>query len=86
MCLSLPGRVIEILDDAPFARLARVDFGGTLRETNLSLVPEAGVGDYVLVHVGFALSRLDPEEARRTFEALEQAGYVEPAAGSDTDS
>ena len=76
MCLAIPGRV-EAIDetDGPLARTARVSFAGVVRTVNLSLVPEAGVGDYVLVHVGIALQRIDEEEARRTFallDALEQ--------------
>ena len=76
MCLAIPGQV-EAIDerDGPLARTARVSFAGVVRTVNLSLVPEAGVGDYVLVHVGIALQRIDEEEARRTFallDALEQ--------------
>ncbi len=58
-------------------RLARVQFGGVTREAWLDYVPEAGPGDYVMVHVGFAISKVDPEEARRTYELLEQMGMLE---------
>jgi len=85
MCLAVPGKILSTTEREG-CRVARVRFGEVVREAYLDFVPEARVGDYVLVHVGFALSRLDPEEARRTFETLEQAGYVEPAAGSDIDS
>ncbi len=83
MCLAIPGQ-IEAVDETegPLARTARVSFAGVVRTVNLSLVPEAGVGDFVLVHVGIALQRIDAEEARRTFElldALEQP--VDEAAG-----
>lgn len=71
MCLAIPGRVTGIYrnDDV---RMARVDFGGIAREVCLQCVPEAGVGDYVLVHVGFAISVVDEEEARRTYALLEE--------------
>jgi hydrogenase expression/formation protein HypC len=69
MCLAIPGKVVET-----YAReglqMARVQFGGVAREACLNYVPETQVGDYVLVHVGFAISRVDEEEARRTYEAL----------------
>jgi hydrogenase expression/formation protein HypC len=69
MCLAIPGKVVET-----FARggmqMARVQFGGVAREACLEYVPETRVGEYVLVHVGFALSRVDEEEAQRTYQAL----------------
>jgi hydrogenase expression/formation protein HypC len=71
MCLAIPGKVEEIYDRGGM-RMARVGFGGVMRETCVEYVPAAKVGDYVLVHVGFALSVVDPEEAKRTFELLEQ--------------
>ncbi|MCA9714408.1 MAG: HypC/HybG/HupF family hydrogenase formation chaperone [Myxococcales bacterium] len=87
MCLAIPGR-IEAVDerDGPLARTASVSFAGVVRTVNVALVPEATVGDYVLVHVGIALQRVDEAEARRTFallDALEQpadagAEEVEP--------
>ncbi len=77
MCLAVPGRVVELVDASPAARLARVDFGGVLREINLTLVPEAAVGDYVLVHVGVALSRIDAEEAGHVFKYLKEIGDLE---------
>ena len=76
MCLAIPGLILS-RDEAAGYPLARVRFGGVVRETRLDFVPEADVGDYVLVHVGFALSRLDPEEAERTFRALREAGLLE---------
>ena len=76
MCLAVPGRVVELRggDDL---RVARVDFGGVVREASLAFVPEARVGDYVLVHVGFAISRIDEEAARKTFETLAELGSLE---------
>lgn len=68
MCLAVPGQLIEVTETDPVKRSGRVDFGGVVREVSLCYVPEAKVGDYVVVHVGFALSVLDQEEARRTLE------------------
>lgn len=69
MCLAIPGRVSEIfIQDG--MRMARVQFGGITREACLDYLPEAQAGDYVLVHVGFAIGRVDEEEARRTYDAL----------------
>jgi hydrogenase expression/formation protein HypC len=69
MCLGIPGKVVEINDDGPL-RMARVDFGGVRKEACLAYVPEVVLGDYVIVHVGFAISQLDEEEATRTLEML----------------
>ncbi|MGB6132606.1 MAG: HypC/HybG/HupF family hydrogenase formation chaperone [Acidobacteriaceae bacterium] len=71
MCLAIPGKVVEIHAQEGM-RMARVQFGGVTREACLDYVPETQVGDYVLVHVGFAISRVDEEEARRTYEALQE--------------
>jgi hydrogenase expression/formation protein HypC len=76
MCLAIPGKVLSN-EDLGFARTARVQFGGTVRQVRLDFVPEAEVGDYVLVHVGFAISKIDEQEAQRTFELLEQMGALE---------
>ena len=73
MCLAIPGKILEA-EDAGFSRIAKVQFGEVTRSVYLDLVPEAQVGDYVLVHVGFALSRIDEAEALRTYELLEQLG------------
>lgn len=72
MCLAVPGRIISISGEDPLSRIGKVDFGGVLKEASLAYVPEAGVGDYVIVHVGFALSRLDEEEANKVFEYLRE--------------
>ena len=71
MCLAIPGKVVEAFDRQGM-RMAKVQFGGIVREACLEYVPEAQVGDYVLVHVGFALSRIDEEEAHRTYQLLEE--------------
>jgi hydrogenase expression/formation protein HypC len=76
MCLAVPGRVVEILEEGDL-RTARVDFGGVMRQACLAYVPEAQVGDYVLVHVGFAISRIDEEAARETFATLAELGQLE---------
>jgi hydrogenase expression/formation protein HypC len=76
MCLAVPGKILET-EQAGESRLGRVQFGGITREACLDLVPEAQVGDYVVVHAGFAISRLDEEEAQRTLELLEQMGALE---------
>jgi len=73
MCLAVPGKVISIEPDTdPTLRRGRVDFGGITKEISLAFTPEAEPGDYVLVHVGFALSRVDEAEARRIFEDLKR--------------
>ncbi|HEX3661772.1 MAG TPA: HypC/HybG/HupF family hydrogenase formation chaperone [Acidobacteriaceae bacterium] len=79
MCLAIPGRVTEVFTHEGL-HMARVQFGGVTREACLDYVPETQPGDYVLVHVGFAISRVDEEEARRTYEALaelDQLGELE---------
>ncbi|MBK8314027.1 MAG: HypC/HybG/HupF family hydrogenase formation chaperone [Acidobacteria bacterium] len=73
MCLSVPGKVLSIEGD-DLLRSGRVNFGGIVKEINLSYVPEAVVGDYVLVHVGFAISKIDEEEAGRVFDLLKAMG------------
>jgi hydrogenase expression/formation protein HypC len=71
MCLAIPGKVLEAFDQRGM-RMARVQFGGIVREACLEYVPETQVGDYVLVHVGFAISRVDEAEAARTYRALQE--------------
>lgn len=78
MCLSIPGKLIEItaeLDET--FRTGKVSFDGVVKEVSLTLVPEANVGDYVLVHVGAAISTIDEEEAKKTFEILKQLNELE---------
>ncbi len=72
MCLAVPGRVTSISGDDPLTRMGKIDFGGVLKDASLAYVPEVTVGDYVIVHVGFALSKVDEEEARQIFEDLRQ--------------
>lgn len=78
MCLAIPGKLLSItaqLDET--FRQGRVSFGGITKEINLSMVPEAKVGDYVLVHVGVAIGIVDEEEAKITFDYLKQMGEVD---------
>lgn len=75
MCLGIPGRIAEISQDGPLL-MGRVDFGGVTKTVCLAHVPEVVIGDYVLVHVGFALSKLDEAEARRVLEILEELGQL----------
>lgn len=74
MCLAIPGEIVEITGSDPLTRMARVSFGGVIREASLAYLPEAKPGDYVLVHAGIALQTIDEEEARRTLELFEQIG------------
>ena len=69
MCLGIPGKVVEIRDDGPL-RMGKVDFGGVRKEACLAYVPEVEIGDYVIIHVGFAISKLDEDEALKTLELL----------------
>jgi len=72
MCLAIPGKIESISGDDPLTRMGKVNFGGIRKEACLAYVPEARIGDYVIVHVGFALSRLDEDEAQKVFEYLKQ--------------
>ena len=77
MCLGIPGRILDLRDDNGLA-VGTVDFGGVRREACLAYVAdEVEVGDYVIVHVGFALSRVDEDEARRTFQALQELSQLD---------
>jgi hydrogenase expression/formation protein HypC len=78
MCLAVPGRIVSIDPGAAeFERSAQVDFGGLVKAVNLAYVPQACIGDYVLVHVGFAISTLDAAEAGRVFEYLREIDALE---------
>ena len=77
MCLGIPGRIIETDDDGGLMRMGKVDFGGVAREVCLAYVPEAQVGDYVIVHIGFAISQLDEVEAQETLDLLVECGILE---------
>jgi hydrogenase expression/formation protein HypC len=72
MCLAIPGKIITVTGEGSLSRMGQVDFGGIQKDVNLAYVPEAKVGDYVIVHVGFALSTVDESEANAVFEYLRQ--------------
>jgi hydrogenase expression/formation protein HypC len=76
MCLAIPGKVLEISDNNGL-RTGRVNFGGIVSQACLDYVPGVQVGDYVIVHVGFAISKVDREEAERTYQVLESMGLLE---------
>lgn len=77
MCLGIPGRIEAITDTGELTRAGRVSFGGIQKDVNLAYVPEAKVGDYVIVHVGFAISVIDEAEARQVFAYLEEMDELE---------
>jgi hydrogenase expression/formation protein HypC len=72
MCLAVPGRIESIYGTDPLMRSGRVNFSGVVKQVNLAYVPEAQIGDYVLVHVGFAINTIDEDEAKRVFDYLRQ--------------
>lgn len=72
MCLAVPGRIESIIENEPLTRKGRVNFGGIVKEVFLAYVPEAGIGDYVIVHVGFAISKVNEREAQRTLKYFDQ--------------
>jgi len=74
MCLAVPGRIVTIEGDDPILRAGIVDFSGVTKRVNLSYVPDAAIGDFVLVHVGFAISTVDEEEAAKVFSYLKEMG------------
>ena len=76
MCLGVPGKILEMWDDPTGMKMGRVSFGGIVKEVCLATTPEAEVGQYVVVHVGFAISTLDEEEAERVFGYLEEMGEL----------
>ena len=87
MCLGIPGKVVEIREGGPL-RMALVDYGGARKEACLEYLPAVGLGDYVIVHVGFAISQVDEEEALRTIELLRMLDPegVELELGTDPDA
>lgn len=82
MCLGIPGKIIEIYEQAGL-KMGRVDFGGVVKEACLAYVPQAQVGDYTIIHVGFALNVIDEEEAQKTLELFEQIGALDEELGED---
>jgi hydrogenase expression/formation protein HypC len=84
MCLGIPGKILETTD-ANGLRMGRVEFGGIARDVCLAYTPEAQAGDYVVVHVGFAISRIDAAEAERTYKLIEEMGQLSELAPTDTE-
>ena len=76
MCLAIPGKVVEIQQDAAGVRMAKANFGGIVKQVCLEYTPDVNCGDYVLVHVGFALQKVDEADARRTYQALEELNQL----------
>jgi hydrogenase expression/formation protein HypC len=76
MCLAIPGKVVEIQQDAAGVRMAKANFGGIVKQVCLEYTPDVDCGDYVLVHVGFALQKVDEADARRTYQALEELNQL----------
>lgn len=93
MCLGVPGKIIEIREDPTGMTMGRVSFGGIVKEVCLAYTPEVAMGDFVVVHVGFAISQIDEAEAHKVFEYLKEMGELEelsvpqpgetPIAGGD---
>ncbi len=82
MCLAGPGTIVSVEGDDPLTRVARVSFGGVVKEVSLAYVPDAVVDDYVIVHAGFALSRIDEAEALRVFEELQRLALTDEEQAS----
>lgn len=77
MCLSIPGKLIEIVAELdPTFRIGKVDFDGIKKEVNLAMVPQAKIGDFILVHVGAAISIINEQEAKETFELIKKMGEM----------
>jgi hydrogenase expression/formation protein HypC len=76
MCLAVPGKVLAIVGDDPLTRTGKVAFSGIVKEASLALLPEARVGDYVLVHAGFGIAVLDEAEAQRSIDYLDAMGAI----------
>ncbi len=85
MCLAVPGEILEITNEDPIMRIGNVSFGGVVKEINLAYVPEAAIGDYVIVHVGFAISVLDEEEAMQTLQYLTEINTIAEELENNTD-
>jgi hydrogenase expression/formation protein HypC len=77
MCLAIPGKIISIENEDSLLRSGKVDFGGIFKQVNLACLPDAQIGDYVLVHVGFGISKIDETEARQVFEYLRQIEQID---------
>jgi hydrogenase expression/formation protein HypC len=76
MCLAIPGKIVEIVDEEN--QIAKVEVGGVRRNINIGMLDDTRIGDYVLIHVGFAMSKIDEHEARETLRVLQEMGAYEP--------
>ena len=86
MCLAVPGRLLDITGEDEIARSGRVDFGGVIKEVCLDFLPEAVVDDYALVHVGFALTKIDEASAKETLALFEAAGLLTDELGEEPEA
>ena len=77
MCLAIPGKLIDITEDSNGVKMGRANFGGIVKQVCLEYTPEVNPGDYVLVHVGFALNKVDEEEAERTYKLLQEMDQLQ---------
>jgi hydrogenase expression/formation protein HypC len=84
MCLGIPGKIVEVYETNGL-RMGKVDFGGVTREACLEYVPEAGMGDYTIIHVGFAISKISEEEAQETLQILREIADFEEELGMTED-
>ena len=82
MCLGIPGKIVEIHEEAGL-KMGKIDFGGVVREVCLAYVPEAVIGDYTIVHVGFALNIIDEDEAQQTLALLDEIGILGEELGEE---
>lgn len=80
MCLGIPGKIIDIYETNGL-QMGKIDFGGIVKEACLAYVPDAKVGDYTIIHVGFALNIIDEEEAQKTLELFNEIGFIEEELG-----
>ncbi|MFA9404692.1 MAG: HypC/HybG/HupF family hydrogenase formation chaperone [Anaerolineales bacterium] len=85
MCLGVPGKIIEVYESNEL-KMGKIDFGGVIRESCLEYVPDANVGEYVIVHVGFAISLLSEEEANETLELLREIINIEEEIGPEVET
>jgi len=85
MCLAIPGKVVEIATDG-LIRMGRVNFGGVVKSVCLDYVPEVEVGDYTIVHVGFALSKIDEETAEQTLKEFREMGLLDEELGTEEEA
>ncbi len=76
MCLAVPGKIVNIKGEDPLSRVGVIDFSGILKEINLAYVPEAKIGDFVIVHAGFAISQVDEDEAQKVFEYIKEIDEI----------